>query len=102
MRRNAARSQRPASHPITGTAVDPNQDRNEAAHKPTGFGRKHGGSHKFGFEERARSRPKPIAQAKLEQDLEAKRREEEAVYAHGFTANEVRAACALTKIAVHW
>lgn len=43
----------------------------------------------FAFERRAHSRPKPIAQVKLEQDLEMKRREEEAEHAKRFVANEV-------------
>jgi hypothetical protein len=43
----------------------------------------------FQFEKRAASRPKPIAQVKLEQDLEMKRRKEAAEYAVRFTANQV-------------
>lgn len=41
------------------------------------------------FERRAKSRPKPISQVKLEQDLEMKRREEEADNAKQFVANKV-------------
>jgi len=41
------------------------------------------------FEQRAKERPKPISQIKLEQDLELRRREEEAAYAFRFVPNKV-------------
>jgi hypothetical protein len=47
-------------------------------------------SRSFGFEERARARPKPISQVKLEQDLEIKRRQVEAIHNFKFVANTVR------------
>lgn len=43
----------------------------------------------FGFEKRAQSRPKPIAQVKMEQDLEMKRRKDEKEAAKTFKANKV-------------
>lgn len=49
----------------------------------------------FSFERRARSRPKPISQIKLEQDLEMKRREEEVDNAKQFVANKVNLYCIL-------
>jgi hypothetical protein len=44
----------------------------------------------FGFEERAKLRPKPISQVKMEQDLELKRRNEEKEATQTFKANKVR------------
>lgn len=43
----------------------------------------------FGFEKRAQSRPKPIAQVKMEQDLEMKRRKSEKEATQKFKANKV-------------
>jgi hypothetical protein len=43
----------------------------------------------FGFEKRAQARPKPIAQVKMEQDLEMRRREEEIESSKKFKANKV-------------
>lgn len=45
----------------------------------------------FGFEKRAKSRPKPIAQVKMEQDLEMKRREGEKETTNRVKANKVSA-----------
>eukprot|EP00892_Ulva_mutabilis_P008663 jgi/Ulvmu1/6169/UM028_0025.1 len=44
----------------------------------------------FTFERRARTRSKPISQVKMEQDLEMKRREEEAENSHRFVPHEVQ------------
>jgi hypothetical protein len=60
--------------------------KNRDANRPNFIATK---SRSFGFEVRAKARPKSISQVKMEQDLEMKRREQEAEHALRFVANKV-------------
>jgi hypothetical protein len=54
------------------------------------------------FEARARRRPKPLAQVKLEQELEIRRRDEDAAFCRRFAARKVLLSTVLRRCACFW